>query len=162
MLIAHPPCTYLSNIGARHLYAGGNLNKERYKQGLEAKDFFLQFYNASVKKICVENPIPSKVFELPPYTQIIQPYEYGHRESKKTCLWLKGLEPLKPTHVTEPPYTTLRSPNSWYNKGGVERQRNRSKTFKGIAEAMAWQWGGVINEYSNARGSSKGIRKQTD
>ena len=74
LLIAHPPCTYLSNAGARHLYPKGKLNQNRYEDGLDAKDFFMQFINADCDRICVENPIPSKIYELPKYTQIIEPY----------------------------------------------------------------------------------------
>mgnify|MGYP003305756669 CR=1 FL=1 len=83
MIIAHPPCTYLSNAGARWLYAGKQLNHERYAKGLEAKAFFMAFLNADCEKIAVENPIPSSIYELPQYTQIVQPYEYGHPWSKK-------------------------------------------------------------------------------
>lgn len=84
MIIAHPPCTYLSNAGACRLYPQkGELNFERYNKGLEAKKFFLEFLNANCEKIAVENPIQSKVFEMPPYTQIIQPYEHGHPFTKK-------------------------------------------------------------------------------
>ena len=89
LIIAHPPCTYLSNAGACRLYPKkGQLDHERYKKGLQAKAFFMKLYNADCEHICVENPIPSKVFEMPPYTQTIQPYEYGHPYSKKTCLWI--------------------------------------------------------------------------
>lgn len=87
MIIGHPPCTYLSNAGACRLYPQkGKLDKERYKKGLQAKLFFEKIYNADCEHICVENPIPSKVFKMPPYTQIIQPYEYGHPYSKKNML----------------------------------------------------------------------------
>ena len=90
MIIAHPPCTYMSNAGACRLYPKkGQLNEERYQKGLEAKDFFLQFINADCDKIAVENPIPSRVFELPKYTQIIQPYEHGHPFTKKLVYGLK-------------------------------------------------------------------------
>lgn len=99
LVIAHPPCTYLSNAGARWLFAGGKLNQERYRKGLSAKAFFMSFLHANCDRIAVENPIPSSVYELPPCTQIIQPYEYGHSWSKKTCLWLKGLPPLRPTEI---------------------------------------------------------------
>ena len=103
LLIAHPPCTYLSNAGACRLYPSkGQLNQERYQKGLEAKEFFLKFLNADCEKIAVENPVPSKIFALPKYTQIIQPYEYGHPFTKKTCLWLKGLPKLTPTDVVKP------------------------------------------------------------
>ena len=140
MMIAHPPCTYISNAGARHLYPKGVLNEARLTLGLKAKRFFESLYNAKIKKICVENPIPSKVFELPKYTQIVQPFEYGEPLQKKTCLWLKNLPKLKPTNIVDIRQST-RIPGNWFNKGGRERQKNRSKFFLGIAEAMADQWG---------------------
>ena len=143
MLICHPPCTYLSNSGARHLWKNHELNQERYKKGLEAKDFFMRLYNADCKMIAVENPIPSKIYELPKYSQIIQPYEYGHPFSKKTCLWLKGLPKLKPTKIiSKEEIQSTKIAGNWFNKGGKERQKNRSKTFTGIAKAMAEQWAG--------------------
>lgn len=150
LLIAHPPCTYISNAGACRLYPKkGVLNEERYKLGMDAKDFFMQFYNANVEKICVENPIPSKVFNMPPYTQIIQPYEYGHPYSKKTCLWLKGLPKLQPTNIIEnyKPYVSCGTSANKGNldKAGFSRAGGaalvRSKTFEGIARAFAEQWG---------------------
>lgn len=147
LLIAHPPCTYLSNAGACFLWRGGVLNTERYEKGLEAKAFFMKFLNADCGKICVENPVPSKIYKLPKYTQIIQPYQFGHPYTKKTCLWLKGLEPLQATDVV--PDTMRESTKvagNWYNKGGKERQKNRSKTFPGIARAMVEQWGGDTAE----------------
>ena len=140
LIIAHPPCTYLSNAGARFLYPKGQLNQERYRKGLRAKEFFMKLYNADCPKICVENPISSKIFQMPPYTQEIQPYYFGHPFKKKTRLWLKGLEPLKPTNIVEVSESTKIAGN-WFNKGGKERQKNRSKTFEGIAQAMAEQWG---------------------
>ena len=140
LMIAHPPCTYLSNAGARFLYPKGKLNKDRYKLGLKAKEFFMALYNAPINKICVENPISSKIFELPKYTQTIQPYEYGHPVQKKTCLWIKNLKTLTPTKVIQKPQST-KIPGNWFNKGGKDRQKNRSKFFQGIANAMADQWG---------------------
>lgn len=140
MMIAHPPCTYLSNAGARFLYPKGVLNNDRLELGLEAALFFMQLYNAPIKKVCIENPVQSKVFNLPKYSQIIQPYQFGHPYQKKTCLWLKGLSELKPTKVLEKPQSTKVAGN-WFNKGGKNRQINRSKTFQGIADAMAQQWG---------------------
>ena len=140
LIIAHPPCTYLSNAGARHLYPKGVLNEDRLKKGLAAKEFFMQFYNADCDKICIENPTPSKVFCLPPYSQVIQPYEFGHPYSKRTCLWLKGLPQLVPTNIVEVSQSTKVAGN-WFNKGGKERQKNRAKTFPGIAKAMAEQGG---------------------
>lgn len=145
LIIAHPPCTYLSNAGARFLYPKGVLNEERLKLGLAAKEFFMAFYNADCEKICIENPTPSRVYELPKYTQIIQPYMFGHPVQKRTCLWLKGLEPLKPTEIVEEREST-KVPGNWFNKGGKERQINRAKTFPGIARAMAEQWGSLFND----------------
>lgn len=150
LLIAHPPCTYLTNAGARWLYAEGKLNEQRYKKGVEAKEFFLKFLEADCEKICVENPVPSSVYGMPPYSQIVQPYEHGHPNSKKTCLWLKGLGQLKPTDVVEPVRgRRFKQNNGKYRyscwamdqKGGKNRAKERSKTFPGIARAMAEQWG---------------------
>jgi hypothetical protein len=138
MMIAHPPCTYLSVAGAGHLYPKSILNQDRYKKGLEAKDFFMQLYNAPIAKTVVENPLPFKVFNLPEYTQTIHPYHFGEPFMKRTCLWIKGLPSLKHTNVVEGVPT---SKAKWYNKGGKERQKNRSKFWQGIADAMADQWG---------------------
>ena len=148
LLIAHPPCTYLSNAGARWLYKGGQLNEERYKNGLDGKAFFMRFIKAKCSSIAVENPIPSSVYEMPPYTQIIQPYEYGEPWSKKTCLWLKGLPPLVPTNIVEDhrPYCSSGSYSIKHDPKykGASRAggsaKSRSKTFPGIAKAMAEQW----------------------
>ena len=140
LMIAHPPCTYLSNAGARYLYPKGKLNEDRYKLGLKAKQFFMALYNAPINKICVENPISSRIFALPKYTQTIQPYEYGHPVQKKTCLWLKNLPELKPTNIIYKRQST-KIPGNWFNKGGKDRQKNRSKFFDGFAKAMADQWG---------------------
>lgn len=121
------------------------------QHGLDAKEFFEKFYNADIPKIAIENPIPSGIYRMPTYTQIIQPYEYGHPYSKKTCLWLKGLPRLKPTKIVSPIC-------SWVNGGskkadGTPREnqgtkfrdsKRRSKTFSGIAKAMAEQWGKEI------------------
>lgn len=149
LMIAHPPCTYLSNAGARHLYKGGILNEERYKKGLDAKDFFMLFYNSKIEKVCIENPIPSKIYKLPEYTQVIQPYYFGEPFQKRTCLWLKGLPKLwyrkqddlfGQKTMTDEAQSTKISGN-WFNKGGADRQKNRAKTFSSIAVAMAEQWG---------------------
>lgn len=143
MIIAHPPCTYLSNAGARFLYPKGKLNEERLEKGLKAKDFFMLLYNADCPKVAVENPVPSRIYGLPPYTQIIQPWQFGHPLQKKTCLWLRGLPELKPTEiVSEENRESTKVAGNWFNKGGKERQKNRAKTFPGIAKAMAEQWAG--------------------
>lgn len=139
MMIAHPPCTYLSNAGARFLYPKGILNEERFAKGLEAKEFFLKLLNAPIEKICVENPVQSRVFGIEKYTQTIEPYYFGHPFKKKTCLWLKNLPLLQPTNLLEKAESCKTA--EWFNLGGKERQKNRSKTFQGIADAMAEQWG---------------------
>lgn len=149
LIIAHPPCTYLSNAGARWLYAGGKLNYERYLNGIDGKRFFVGILNAKCDRIAVENPIPSSIFCLPEYTQIIQPYQFGEPWSKKTCLWLKGLKPLLPTNIVNDykPFCTSGSYSGTHDpkykgasrKGGSAK--TRSKTFEGIAKAMAAQWG---------------------
>lgn len=151
MIIAHPPCTYLTNAGARHLYPKGVLNQERYQKGLAAKEFFMKIYNADCDKIAIENPIPSKIYELPPYSQTIQPWMFGHPFKKKTCLWLKGLPLLQPTDIIpEDMRESTKIAGNWFNKGGKERQKNRAKTFPKIAKAMAIQWCGVCeNENTN-------------
>lgn len=150
MLIAHPPCTYLSNAGAARLYPQkGQINQERYQKGLEAKEFFLRFYDADCEKICIENPIPTRIYELPPYTQTVQPYEHGHEYSKKTCLWLKNLPNLMPTNKVKPICSWV-SGGSKDNNGNKRKNcgmtfrdsKTKSKTFPGIAKAMAEQWGG--------------------
>ena len=143
LIIAHPPCTYLSNAGARFLYPNGKLNEERLEKGMAARDFFMHFYNADCDRIAIENPIPSKVYGLPPYTQTIQPWMFGHPVQKKTCLWLNGLPELQPTNVVEERQST-KIPGNWFNAGGKERQKNRAKTFPGIAKAMAEQWGKIL------------------
>lgn len=158
LIIAHPPCTYLSNAGACRLYKVINgktyIERERFEKGMDAKDFFLQFLNAKCEHIAVENPIPSAVYRMPPYTQTIQPYEYGHPYTKKTCLWLKRLPKLQPTDIVEPigPYVCGNS-ETWKKQaangkviGKEKSAKHRSKTFEGIAKAMAEQWSKYLCE----------------
>lgn len=150
LIIGHPPCTYLSNAGACRLYPKkGELNMERYALGLKAKGFFMAIYNADCDRIAIENPTPSKIYDLPPYTQVVQPYEFGHPFTKRTCLWLKGLPKLEPTDVVEPvgPYVCGNA-EIWKKQakngrvyGKEKSPKFRSKTFEGIANAMAEQWG---------------------
>lgn len=164
MMIAHPPCTYLSNAGARFLYPKGVLNEERYKKGMEGRDFFLKILNANIDKICVENPVSSKVFDMPKCSQEIQPYMFGHPYTKKTRLWIKGLPLLQPTEtvnevtayissntggkkrgqkyqIVDTLVESTKIAGNWFKKGGKDRQKARSKTFPNIAAAMAKQWG---------------------
>lgn len=150
MIIAFPPCTYLSNAGACRLYPKkGELDLERYQKGLEAKAFFLKFLNADCPRIAVENPVSSKVFEMPKHTQEIQPYMFGHPYTKKTRLWLRGLPKLEATELVEPvgPYVCGNA-EIWKKQaetgtvyGKEKSAKHRSKTFLGVAKAMAEQWG---------------------
>lgn len=141
ILIAHPPCTYISNAGARHLYPKGVLNEDRLRKGIEATHFFMAFYYAKCDHIAIENPVPSSVYMLPPYTQAIEPYYFGVPFQKKTCLWLKGLPPIYPTKLLDRSASqSTKVVGNWFNAGGKERQKTRSKTFPEIAEAMAEQW----------------------
>jgi hypothetical protein len=150
LIIAHPPCTYLSNAGACRLYPkAGQLDEERLKKGIQAKDFFMRFWYARCDKIAIENPVPSAVFCMPPTSQIIQPYEFGEDYSKKTCLWLKGLPPLMATFIVPDfkPYVSCGTSKNKGNpdKAGVSRAggaaKVRSRSFQNIARAMAAQWG---------------------
>lgn len=148
ILIAHPPCTYMSKAGARWMYpTAGKVDFNRLDLAMQARTFFAEFLHAKCKKICVENPRPLKIVNLPKPTQIIQPYEYGHPYSKATCLWLKGLPKLKPTKIIEKYTPYLPSNTSKHAKGGggsygvVHNAKDASKTFTGIANAMAKQWG---------------------
>ena len=146
LLIAHPECTYLANSGAKHLYAGmkaeNGPSPDRWAMMGAAAQFFLALWNAPVERICLENPImlghPKRLFDIPDPTQIIQPWQFGHGETKATCLWLKGLPPLRPTNIVPG-----REQRVFRMAPGPDRKRNRSRTFEGIAEAMADQWGAL-------------------
>ena len=147
MIIAFPPCTYLSNAGARHLYPKGILNKSRYRQGLAAKKFFLLFLNADCEKIVIENPIHSKIFNMPQHTQTIHPYQFGHQFSKATRLWIKGLPNLTPTNIISQHTPFMPNGKTIKKQGDIAKVRksiDRSKTFPGIAKAMAQQWGVLV------------------
>ena len=148
MIIAFPPCTYLTNAGAVRMRVKGEIVPERYAKAMEAREFFMKFINADCPKIAVENPTPMKIVDLPPYTQAIQPWQFGHPYTKRTCLWLKNLPPLEPTDIVTDgvqPYVNGGHKDAHGNyrrfKGRNERdQKTRSKTFHGIAKAMAEQW----------------------
>ena len=131
LMIAHPPCTHLSVSGARHF-----AEKRMDGRQQSAVSFFMALARAPIPKIAIENPvcIMSSMWRKP--DQIIQPWQFGHGETKATCLWLKGLLPLRPTDVVEGRENRIhRMPPS------VDRWKERSRTFQGIAEAMAEQWG---------------------
>lgn len=158
LIIAHPPCTFLSNAGACRLYPQkGQLDYKRFSDGMKGKLFFMHFYlygYFGVGKIVIENPVPSRVYDMPKPTQIVQPYEYGDPFSKKTLLWEFGVQPLVPTNILSE-YKPFVSCGTSRNKGkkdkaGVSRKggagRARSKFSPGIAAAMAEQWGGYKTE----------------
>ena len=136
MILAFPPCTHLAVSGARYF-------EQKRKDGRQqaAIDFFMRFANADCPKIAIENPvgIMSTVWKKP--DQIIQPWQFGHGETKKTCLWLKGLPPLIPTEIVEG-----REQRIWKMPPSEDRAKNRAKTFPGVAKAMAEQWAGDIRE----------------
>ena len=138
LLIAHPPCTHLAVSGARWFKEGV---KPLYLQD-EAIEFFMKFINADCEKICVENPICIMSTRYKKPSQIINPYQFGHPEQKKTCLWLKGLPLLEETNNVKEYMMTLpikeRTRVHWL---GSNKSKERSKTYLGIAQAMAEQWG---------------------
>jgi len=129
LMIAHPPCTHLAVSGARWF-------KDKQQEQNEAINFFMALVNAPVPKIAIENPIGimSTVYRKP--DQIIQPWMFGHGETKATCLWLKGLPKLIPTNIVDG-----RNPRVHFESPGPNRWKNRSRTMQGIANAMAEQWG---------------------
>lgn len=156
LLIAHPPCTYLTVSGNAHfsIERWGDKARQRMLERDKAADFFMQFINADCPRIAVENPIGymSTYYRKP--DQIIQPFHYGHRARKATCLWLKGLPKLQPTNIVDPGMIDRRG----YSYGAAaayardesgkilawndpRTKKIRSKTFPGIARAMAEQWG---------------------
>lgn len=158
LIIAHPPCTYLTNGGAVRMFRQEKkqyqpygefqmVNVERLKLGMQARDFFMAVLNADCDRIAVENPIPMSIYMLPKCQQVIQPYMFGDPYSKKTCLWLRGLPPLLPTEILSEYQPLINGgggrmdrPN-YKGKKFAEGSKQRSKTFPGIAKAMAEQWG---------------------
>jgi len=140
MMIAHPPCTHLAVSGARWFTEG----KKPYSLQQEALDFVNKLLNAPIEKIALENPVGVISTKIRKPDQIIQPYEYGEPFSKKTCLWLKNLPKLIPTKIVDKGkfiiFASGKKLPEWYaTKWG--KGRERSKTFEGIANAMALQWG---------------------
>lgn len=147
LIIAHPPCTYLTNTGNRWMKPElKHKFPDRERQRAEAIDFFMRIANAPCEKIAIENPagVMSTVYRKP--DQVIYPYQFGHNFSKRTCLWLKGLGPLVPTDIVEPEFVVFNGKK--YSKhhqqigaGRKGRAKERSRTPRGIALAMAEQWG---------------------
>lgn len=151
LIIAHPPCTYMSKAGARWMYpTAGNLSEERYRLSQEAKAFFMEFYRCDCEHVAIENPVPLKVVGLPEPTQAVQPYEFGEPYSKKTLLWLKGLPKLQPTEIIAEHKPWMPSNTSGFahgqggSRGVAHDQRTASRTFAGIAKAMAEQWSNYL------------------
>lgn len=129
LMIAHPPCTHLAVSGARWF-------KEKQQEQEDAILFFMSLATAPIPMICIENPVSIMSTKWKKPTQIIHPWQFGHGETKSTCLWLKGLPKLKPTNIVEG-----REQRIWKMPPGPNRAKERSRTFQGIAEAMADQWG---------------------
>ena len=145
-MIAHPPCTYLTASSAIRLYSKDHRIKdfERLKKGCDARAFFMKCLEANCSRKCIENPMPLRIWNLPPYTQWIEPYMFGDPWRKRTCLWLRGLPPLTPTNAVEPRGLWVGSNSkrdSAYELKSHRDAKTRSKTFPGIARAMAEQWG---------------------
>ncbi len=160
LMIAHPPCTFLAVSGARWLYnKDGSINEERFYNQKQGLDFVQMLMDAPINKIAIENPISVISSAIRKPDQIIQPYWFGDSASKSTCLWLKNLPKLEPTNMVskgeffefkDRKTNKLKRQPMWYYKAlqeaktPAERRTLRSKTFKGIADAMAMQWGGLI------------------
>jgi site-specific DNA-cytosine methylase len=134
MMIAHPPCTHLAVSGARWF-------KDKKVEQAEALEFVRLLLNAPIKRIALENPISIISSHIRKPDQIIQPWQYGHGETKATCLWLQNLPKLQPTNILEG-----REQRIWKMPPGENRWKERSRTFEGIAQAMANQWGNVQTE----------------
>lgn len=131
-MIAHPECTYLCNSGVRWL----TTQPGRVDKMLRATDFFLRLWKAKIKRKCLENPIPHRHAMLPRYTQLVQPWMFGHPETKATCFWLDNLPNLVPTNIVEGRMARIHR-----MAPGPNRSRDRSETYSGIAMAFANQWG---------------------
>lgn len=132
LMIAHPPCTHLAVSGARWF-------KEKQTEQAEALEFVRMLMTAPIPRICIENPISIISSKIRKPDQIIQPWMFGHGETKATCLWLKGLPPLMPTNIVEGREARIHK-----MPPGPDRWKERSRTFTGIAEAMADQWGQAL------------------
>jgi len=131
MMIAFPPCTHLAVSGARWF-------KYKQREQKEALQFIRYLMRANIEKIAIENPVGVISTKIRKPDQIIQPWQFGHPETKATCLWLKGLPLLKPTNIVEGRYGRV-----WREPPSKDRWKNRSRTYLGIAEAMAEQWGNL-------------------
>lgn len=152
LMIAHPPCTYLTVTGNKWFKPEFKHRfPDRHKHREEALQFFMALFNCNIPRVCLENPVGyvSTAFQKP--TQYVQPYQFGDEHSKKTGLWLRGLQPLRPTKLVQPVFHTYKDGRKdpiWHYETmklkPLERMKARSKTFQGIADAMADQWGKVL------------------
>lgn len=142
LMVAHPPCTYLALSGVRWLYGGKGTVRDpsRWAEMEDAAAFFRLLLDAPILRVAVENPIMHRHGGLPRATQIIQPWQFGHGETKATGLWLRGLPSLTPTNVVPE-----REQRVHRMAPGPDRWRERSRTFPGIAAAMAAQWGALLD-----------------
>ena len=131
LMVAHPPCTYLAVSGARW-WAG------RETEQNEAAAFFMDLWNAPINRVCIENPVGAMSKRFRPPDQYVQPWMFGHPETKKTGLWLRGLAPLMATCVVEGRHGRVHRESP-----GPDRWKRRSTTYTGLADAMAQQWGGA-------------------
>lgn len=129
LMIAHPPCTHLAVSGARWF-------KGKQAEQAEALDFVRRLFDAPIPRIALENPVSIISSRIRKSDQVIQPWQFGHGETKATCLWLKNLPKLQPTNIVEG-----REARIWKMPPGPNRWKERSRTFQGIADAMAAQWG---------------------
>jgi hypothetical protein len=141
LMIAHPPCTYLANSGVRWLYRDGEPDEDRWLRMADGAEFFRELLRAPIPRIAVENPIIHKyarnIIGRGP-DQTVQPWQFGHGETKATCLWLKNLPPLVATNIVDG-----REPRVHHASPGPDRWKERSRTLQGIADAMADQWGSL-------------------
>lgn len=141
LIIAHPPCTYLCKVSSVHLLINGLINEERLEKMYEARSFFLRCLDAPAPFVCVENPIPMKRAQLPHATTFVQPSWFGHKYTKKTLLWLKNLPPIMPQLIYPNPKQFVRA----------SRGKYRSRTFHGIALAIAEQWFPIVKSYVSCK-----------
>ena len=145
LMVAHPPCTRLCNSGVRWLHEPppGRSRDDLWRELDEAAALFSALWGAAIERVAVENPVmhrhaKARIVGYQPFTQSIQPWQFGHPETKRTCLWLRGLPPLRPTCVVEG-----REPRVHRMPPGPDRWRERSRFYTGIANAMAEQWGSL-------------------
>jgi hypothetical protein len=145
LVIAHPPCTYLAMASASYLYTNFKVNPERYELGLRAREFFMMFLECNCPRVAVENPTPLKIYKLPEKSQVIQPYQFGEPFSKRTYLWLKNLPLLQPTNIVSNHKPYIGTVSAKHGSILTKRcPKVRSRTFPGIAKAMAKQWGALL------------------